>query len=155
MQTDCRQVATDVFCDVAERTAFMFGEVCSKTELLFDEEQTRCASMSFHGPINGCLELVISHATCRQIAANFVGVDPDDDKIDLYAEDAVKELLNVTCGNILTEMAGTDPVFDLSVPSLQPIGVEQIQSFSDDERSIGLLVDDEPVLVRLIVENVP
>jgi hypothetical protein len=36
--------------------------------------------------------------------------------------DSLKELLNVTCGNILTKLFGTSPVFNLSIPVVADAG---------------------------------
>lgn len=155
MQTDCRQVAGEVFCNVAERTVFMFGEPCDVEVLQFAESEPRLVQMSFNGPVCGRLELIVSQATCRQIAANFMGMEIDDEAIDQYCDDAVKELLNVTCGNILTELVGTEPVFDLTVPVLSSVGAAQVAQHLDDPKSVGVMIDDEPALLRLHVETTP
>jgi CheY-like chemotaxis protein len=42
----------------------------------------------------------------------------EDDLVRERALDSLKEMLNVTCGQLLTSFAGEGPVFDLSIPTV-------------------------------------
>lgn len=150
MGNDIQRVVGTVFCDVIERLAFMFGEPCDKDDLPGGQAHAS-TTMTFSGPWQGTLELVVPTSLCAQIASNVLGTEPEDEESTRFQEDAVKEVLNVTCGNILTELAGPDPVFDLSVPTFTALDQESWELFRDDPESVGLLVEDEPVLIRLAV----
>ena len=84
---------------------------------------------------------------CPELAANVLGLDEDDEKVEEKARDALKELLNVSCGNILTELAGTEPVFDLSVPIVSDIGLDVWEDLKNNEDFVSLIVDDYPALL--------
>lgn len=147
MENDYRPVVATVFCDVIERLAFMFGERCDKEELPIGNSNA-CTTMKFTGPWEGKLDLVLPATLSTQIASNVLGTEPDDKDMDRYRDDAVKEVLNVTCGHLLSELAGDEPIFDLSVPAVTSIDAHAWESMRDDPDSVALLIEDEPVLVR-------
>lgn len=86
---------------------------------------------------------------CATLAANMLGLDSDDDLANERGEDSLKELLNVGCGNLLTELAGPDPVFDLEVPRAEKLDADGWGKFCHVEETVALLVDEYPLLVRL------
>lgn len=153
MSRDVQRIVENVFCEVIEQIAFMFGEPEDKFEIAAGGTAMARASMSFQGPCAGRLELAVPMTMRLAIASNVLGIDMEDDSVDKFADDAVKEVLNVACGNILTELAGTDPVFDLSVPTISPLNPSEWETFRDDPLTVGLLVEDDPVLVRLTVDG--
>lgn len=65
--------------------------------------------MSFTGAMQGECLLMVPEALCPEIAANILGLDTDDELAAMRAQDALKELLNVTCARIaekLTQRSG-------------------------------------------------
>lgn len=77
-------------------------------------------AVEFTGPFGGRMTLGVSYAMLPVLAANMLGLDegtlPSDDQQD----DALKELLNVICGNVLPALAGTESVFNVQAPRLMP-----------------------------------
>ena len=61
-------------------------------------------SMPFTGPICGTVEMVASEKVGIGLAANILATTPEDPAAARYARDALKELLNVTCGLILPNL---------------------------------------------------
>lgn len=121
MNNEFTELVENVFCDVFENLAFMFGELVDKGELLSPGTELIQASMSFSGAQTGEIILVVPDEMCPEIAANVLGLDPDEDKVHELAADALKEMINIICGQLLTEIAGEKPIFDLSVPTIQKI----------------------------------
>ena len=94
------------------------------------------ASVSFHGPFNGKLVAIASGELLPAIAANMLGDDqPPTERQQL---DALGEIANVICGNVLPAIAGENPVFVLSPPE-----VTRLTSPVEPER-------DEPVAATRI-----
>jgi hypothetical protein len=64
--------------------------------------------------------LRVSENLLAPLANNMLGLECDQDS-PTYAQqiDALKEMLNVACGNLLPELAGTQAVFNLSAPQFQ------------------------------------
>lgn len=142
-----------VYCDVIEKMAFMFGDVAQAGELPESPPPAILAHISFDGLIEGTLALAVPKAMGAELAANALGVDRDDPAASEKAEDSVKELLNVVCGNLLTEIAGEDPVFDLSIPEIVELSEAGWKKIENDRDSVAFIVDDYPNFIRLAVKE--
>ena len=111
------------------------------------------AQMSFNGPINGSLNVAAPVGLCGELVSNILGVEPIHNLELERAADALKELLNVTCGRILTSLAGPDPVFEYSVPATSKLNSDELPAFADKPGTVCLLVSEKPVLLQLTVEE--
>lgn len=136
------------FSDVFEKLAFMFAEPAEKAELPDDPGDAVLARMRFSGHWRGTLELAVPADMCPEIAANVLGLEPDDETAETRGPDALKEVLNVTCGSILTTLAGDQPVFDLSVPEVLTLEPEGWKELLDSEESLAFTVDEHAVVLR-------
>jgi CheY-specific phosphatase CheX len=153
MSANCGQIVRDVFGSVIERTAFMFGESVGKEDLPIAQTPYVQASMSFRGPQRGVLSIAMPRDACVQIAANVLGMEPEEPFVAQRATDSLKEILNVTCGHILTSLAGDAPVFDLSIPEVTDLDEEAQAALRDDPHTQAFLADECPVLLRLTVNE--
>ena len=88
---------------------------------------------------------------CTELAASVWGVERDDAVIAEKGIDAVKEMLNVICGNILTEIAGSEPVFNLSVPASRELDAAAWKSLASQGTTVAFMVDDYPALLQLTI----
>jgi CheY-specific phosphatase CheX len=149
MQTGNKEVVSEVFCNVIEQIAFMFAEVASLEDMAGMDQAFVEASMSFDGQLRGRLRMAVPKDACAQIAGNVLGMEPDDPFVTRGAADSLKELLNVTCGHILTSLAGDRPVFDLSIPQVSDLDEQAVQSLLAEPDTVAFRVEDAPVLVRL------
>ena len=75
-------------------------------------------SIDFKGPVRGTLLVVINGDILPGLASNMLG--EDDAPSALRQEDALKELANVICGNLLPLIADPAAVFDVGEPKVQP-----------------------------------
>jgi hypothetical protein len=153
MQTGNREVVSEVFCSVIEQIAFMFAEVASLEDMVGTEQAFVEASMSFDGQLRGRLTMAVPRDACAQIACNVLGMEPDDPEVAMGATDSLKELLNVTCGHILTSLAGDRPVFDLSIPQVSDLDAQALQLLLDRPDTVAFRVEESPVLVRLEMQE--
>jgi CheY-specific phosphatase CheX len=153
MQIDHKQLLSEVFCEVMEKLAFMFGEFTAKEELSQTTSDCVQARMTFTGALTGALALVVPAEMCVEVAANVLGMEPDDEFVTARATDALKEVLNVTCGRLLTALVGEKPVVDLSVPVATKLDAAGWTAFLNEPEAVGLVVDDKPVLLRLSLEG--
>lgn len=141
-----------VFPDVLERMAFMFADPADPAEVLGAGNEAVGATMRFTGIWNGTLMLAAPRSLCEELAANVLGLDPGNEGAAQKAPDALKELLNVTCGNVLTRLAGDEPVFDLTVPTVRDIDSAEWDALAGAEGSVAFLADGSPVLIRMEME---
>jgi len=148
MKSEAYQVVETVFCDMLERLAFLFGDPIEKHAIDCRAGGYVRADIDFSGPEEGHACLAVPTDLCREIAANVLGCD-DDETLDTEgASDALKELLNVTCGHILTTLRGTGVVFDLSSPDTSMMDDEQWRELLGQPETVGLNVESNPVLLN-------
>jgi len=149
---DHKKILANALCEVLEKQAFMFGEMTDKEELPGRASGYVRADMTFSGEISGSMALVVPEEMCPEIAANVLGMDQDSEMALERADDSLKEILNVTCGQVLTSLAGETLVFDLSVPETKKLEAQAWNDFLKQEETLGFLVDEKPALMRLIIE---
>lgn len=78
---------------------------------------THVAMVDFTGPFDGQLFVAISGQMLSPLAANMLGLEMGEDPPEgVDPIDALKELLNVICGNLLPAMAGEEVVFHIGAP---------------------------------------
>ena len=149
MGEEQKDVLVHVFAEILEQLAFMFaeppeGEVSPPTSAALAR-----ASMGFKGPFEGKMEIVVPRDMCEELAANVLGLEPDDEMVQRAPFDALKELLNVTCGNVLTTIAGDEPVFDLTIPEVEELDPSTWPDMLARPGTVCYLVEDYAVLLHL------
>lgn len=73
--------------------------------------------ITFTGPINGHVELVAPEAFGALLAGNMLGCEPADPDAAGRAIDALKELMNITCGDLLSKV-GHSGGFEMGLPQV-------------------------------------
>jgi chemotaxis protein CheY-P-specific phosphatase CheC len=149
---DYSEELAQVFTDVLEQLAFMFVDE-PDSDGPEEPADLAVATMSFNGPFSGQLSLVVPRAMAPTLAANVLGLDLEDGSITQAPYDALKELLNVTCGNLLTAIAGDEPVFDLTVPEIEERPADDWSELSERPNTIHRVVEDFSVLLSLVIED--
>jgi hypothetical protein len=78
----------------------------------------RRVAVTFKGPFDGLLVLAASDGVLLDLAANMLGLESGCKPTLEQQEDALKELVNVACGNLLPAIAGKEPVFHINAPEM-------------------------------------
>ena len=130
---------TTVFSDVLANLAFMFtdGDQTDPSPEATWLETT----IGYHGPATGRLRLQCTSEFGVLLAANLLGIDSKDEDAQLKTQDAVKEFMNIVCGQFVTEVHGTDDVFDLTIPATRTLGRMPDFLSCDDEWASILTVE--------------
>jgi CheY-specific phosphatase CheX len=117
MPEQIREALSQVAVDTFEKLAFMFAfpEDGGQTEQMKDMVS---ASVVFSGPFSGLVTIRISGAVLPELAANMLGMDDEADVTLDQQHDALKETLNVICGNLLPAIAGQEPIFNMEMPRI-------------------------------------
>jgi hypothetical protein len=149
MSFDARSAILDVFAQVLEDYAFLFSDTLEAGSTNDAEGPFLNVTMSFHGPFKGTLTLAVPKSFGPPLAANVLGLDLDEPLPESSAADALKELLNVTCGNLLTALAGDEPIFDLTVPEVAPLSQSEWEAVASSPDSVGFLIEDWPAFLQL------
>ena len=153
MSNRIHEALMEVFCRVLEQVAFAFGEEVAKEELPSDgSSRFLHCTIGFDGPFKGTIEVALPPQFCEELAANVLGTEAEE-ITSVLAEDALKEIVNVTCGQWLTAVAGEKPIFNLSVPSIKEIDNSGWVELRDSPSSIAMIVDDVPALLDVSVKG--
>jgi len=104
----------------------------------------------FSGPVNGTVRTIAGMDFSRVLAENVSGLDTLTEQECI---DAMKELVNVTCGLILPMIANSrGDVIDVTVPHLTGSRQQEYwQEFVGHDDVTVLDVEDFPVATRLII----
>ena len=116
------QVAEDTFTQLT----FMFPEDAGYEDPVSTPSDIM-ASVQFKGPFSGVLTIETSFPVLAEMTANMLGSGTGETSKEEKA-DALKEILNVICGNVLPKIGGTTAVFDIGAPQIfreaAPLGKE-------------------------------
>lgn len=108
------QTIADVMKEVLETMAFAL--VLPQEEEAVDESGVVSARVAFQGPFSGSILLTMPGSIVPELAANMLGTDETVAPSEQQQRDAVGELANVMCGNLVQVVAGPEPVFRLHAP---------------------------------------
>jgi two-component system chemotaxis response regulator CheY len=86
------------------------------------------AMMRFVGPFRGTLIMDASEKLLPILHNNMLGLDRDYPNTEQERLDALGEMANVLCGNLLELLAGPSMVFDLGAPNIEVDASPQIVS---------------------------
>ena len=98
------------------------------------------------GQVSGTLRCWCTREFAARLAANLLGLEPDMGEAQVAGEDAVRELMNVLCGQLVTLWHGTQGVFKLTIPTVREcIGVPAVAD-AEARHVCRLSVEGEPLL---------
>lgn len=152
MPHENREVIEQVVTEVLEQLAFVFADGAEHDELPGELSTAVAVSMGIRGAGVGRLIVASGLPVCQELAGNLLGSDPEESTNE-QSTFALMELVNVLCGQLLTELAGTEPVFDLDPPEPIDRAADTWRSLATDPSAVGFLADDCPMLVRLELET--
>lgn len=134
----------------------VFSEVLADLAFMFTDEEVDGASASgswletvitYRGPKSGTLKLRCPKRFAALLASNLLGTDASSSKAENEGEDAVKEFMNIVCGQLVTSLYGTEHVFNLSIPAvvelpdapdLTPLSTDECATLSVDGHTVQL-----------------
>ena len=110
------------------------------------------AEIHFAGPVTGILRIASGIEFACVLAENMAVVD---ELTEHQCIDAMKELVNVTCGLILPMLSTSETdVFDVTVPDLtRSEEREHWEQFLQEPDAVAVDVEQHPVAARLILEK--
>jgi hypothetical protein len=141
----------EVTADTLERLAFMFAFPAESAPAM-DGERLETVRVEFNGPFCGGLELSLPAATLAELAVNMLGAEDGESLPTEQQHDALKELANVVCGNLLPVLAGDGAEFQLRPPGI--VAAESLAAGAAE--AVGyLLLEGGACRVRLRSDRLP
>lgn len=127
MNPERSEILMEVAGETLEQLAFIFsfpGE--TDAEAIWEEQVTAC-QVTFSGPSKGELLMVISSSAMPELTANMLGLDEDEPPMQNQQCDALKESLNVICGNLLPRIGGEEAIFDIQAPEILDVDATRVR----------------------------
>lgn len=146
MQQQATEILTQVFSEVLANLAFMFTDDESPDSA--PDDPWLEVTIHYHGPRSAALCLRCSRGFSILMAANLLGVEQETDDPAPQADDAIKEFMNVLCGQLITTMHGNDDVFDLSIPDI--IELPQEPDWNKETEALVTTVSVEGHRIQLV-----
>ena len=131
MSNNIDNVILKVVTETIEKLVFMFASLYDP-ENSTEKDPDIGVSVSFTGPFSGTLGMKVSGEVLSEIAVNMLGVDDEDEITPEDQSDALKETINIICGNILPVIGGKQAVFNIGTPMIIPEG-EDIKGNDGEE----------------------
>ena len=115
MSKEIGEAALAAAMRVFETATFMSVRPADKDEAINGTPDV-AATMTFHGAREGRMTLRVCRQVLAPLVENMLGEIPRDEEAEEKGQDALNEILNMICGNALTEWMGEECIFDLSPP---------------------------------------
>ena len=142
----------EALSNVLENMAFIFTEELPTEKLSINPGEFLAAEMTFHGPNRGRVSLLVQYPFITLLAVNMLGAE-EGEVTEAIAFDALKELLNMACGQFLTSRFGSEPVFDLTVPEIRNVEAAKLNHRLLRPGSGILEADEHQLVANVIMEN--
>jgi CheY-specific phosphatase CheX len=133
---------------ILEQQAFLFAEPLPAGGFRAQPGDYLAATLTFEGPVRGGALAAFPESLARELAANLLGSEPDDEKAGEHAADALGEFLNVACGHLLSGLFGSGPAFDLASPRGFGIPASVADLLARKSDVLAFEVDGVPILFQ-------
>lgn len=149
-----KPVLLEVLTEILEQFAFVFVEEEPGPVEPPENDAPLLAEISFSSQrLSGKLVLAASQPLCLEVAQNVLGEDDQGSLPWNASRNALQEVVNIACGNILARLYGTQEMFELSVPTCKEISAERWRKLAQQEGTIQLSAEEEPLVLQLIQEQ--
>jgi CheY-specific phosphatase CheX len=109
------------------------------------------AGVRFFGPVSGSLFVTARGGLLPVLAANMLGEDDAPSGVHQY--DALGEVANVICGNVLPSIGGNRAVFQLESPKVVGYSDSVTSGNGEPTATVRLSLDEGQADVMLYVEG--
>ncbi|MEW6411918.1 MAG: chemotaxis protein CheX [Candidatus Zixiibacteriota bacterium] len=149
-----KETIETVVCEVLEQMAFMFPEPAGGAdEIAWDEFEFVAASVSFSGDCEGESLMIAPMPFCVELSANMLGEEIDPANPKEKHCDALKEVLNIVTGQLLTQCFSDKAIFNLSAPRAESVSVAKVRELAGKSDSSCSMVDSYPIVSRFTVKG--
>ena len=148
-----KHLLIEALTEALETAAFMMP--LPPEEDLPSPSQGVLVCIDFTGSANGKIELWASNEFAQMMAANIMGIEPEDEEAKSKSIDALKQLAHITAGVLLKELTDSSAdIFNLTVPKAQEQSDSGLwEEYVSQDDVFVLDVDGFPLAARLLMEN--
>ncbi len=127
MKEITKETITELVSNILETMAFVFAESLDEQE---SPSTMRHSKISYAGPDeNSDLYLSASPGFLAELASSMLGAEPDEIDVEVVGRQALDELANIVCGEVVLSLGGEDEVFSMGLPETidRPRGTEETE----------------------------
>jgi CheY-specific phosphatase CheX len=128
MNTAIKDILSGVVVDTLEKLAFLFA-VPLEGPAPEGTVEVVTVQLRFSGPLCGGMQLGLSRPVLAELAGNMLGVDDGSALSVEVQHDAMRELMNVICGNLLPVICGKNAEFNIQTPFISTAGASAAEEF--------------------------
>ncbi len=151
MKEKCRKS----LMEAAVQTFEDLGMMLLNEEITKEQREAKSEAsvmITFDGPFTGRLEVSVYGAVTEKLASNISG--SEEISSDILSLDALGEIANVICGNVLPRIAGSKEIFHLTSPqSLDTVSKSQEGAGLDLLADAKLGLEDGRAEINLFVDQ--
>jgi hypothetical protein len=136
-----------IFETILEQFAFMFCELFPKSEIEYYTQRLLKTSLDFSNGVSGNITLLVPENVSLEMTNNVLGTEPDQQDSLEYTQDTLNELVNIFAGHVFTEFFRDEKKILFGIPESSYTKIDEWNRLQQDENSIGLIIDEEPVLL--------
>ncbi|MCH9024907.1 MAG: chemotaxis protein CheX [candidate division Zixibacteria bacterium] len=141
--------------EAAVQTFEDLGMMLLNEELTLEQREAKSEAsvmVTFEGPFTGRLEVTVFGTVTMKLASNISG--SEEISSDILSLDALGEIANVICGNVLPRIAGSKEIFHLTSPqSLDTVSKSQTGAGLDLLADAKLGLEDGRAEINLFVDQ--
>ena len=100
-----------------EKLAFIFATP-EDEDIEPEAGETVDVAIRFNGPFSGNMLILYPEGDLDELAGNMLGLEDEDNIAGEQKLDALRETINIVCGNVLPEIGGKQAVFDIASPQI-------------------------------------
>ena len=134
-------ILTDVVVDTLEKLAFLFAAPL-EGPAPEDTQELATVRVRFSGPLSGGMQLSLSQPVLSELAGNMLGADDGAALTTDEQHDALRELINVICGNLLPLIGGNSAEFNIQTPFIPAAGTSASGEFGPVNAVSNLSVEN-------------
>ncbi len=154
MNDKINKILEEIASETFEGLAFMFG-FPEEDESSLSGKSMMFVRVGFEGAFSGRLVMAVDRQTVRELTANMLGLEGEDEEISTDDQaDALKETINVICGNLLPAIGGKEAVFNIHAPEILP-DASTLETLPDTGliAIARLSIEDEPCQLSLYIDG--
>lgn len=146
---DFTELVTQTLSNALEQIAFICMTPLDPSNPLAMPNDPVRVSLEFRGYPEGRLELCASRSFGLTLCSNAMGDMPEPSEAVARGDDALKELVNITCGTSLRSLiVEGEPSPDMRIPEITPITAEEWAEVGTSPLSTVLDAEGQPIIVR-------
>ncbi len=147
------EILARVAVETFEKLAFIFAFPSNEGDQT-PTDSGITARVFFEGPFSGTLVMTVQGETLLELTENMLGMGDEEEIAEEQQHDALKETINVVCGNLLPAIGGKENVFKIQAPEIiTGAGASGHGSEAEPVSMARLDIDDSLCDLRLFVDG--